>query len=119
MQEIIAEAHHVFKSAKGEMRPIRIYLRAPEDLNEGGTCVCHCHIEGLLEKEFRSFGEGSMQAMCLAIFYLKLELRCFEAQGGTYYYGGDITVPIKAEDLLGDNVAMPKVWKREAVPDGD
>ncbi len=113
MQKIIAEAHHAYKSADGDVRPIRIYLRAPYDLNEGGTWGCYCHIEGLLEKEFRSLGEGSMQAMCLAIYYLKLELRYFEAQGGAYYYAGDISIPTKAEDLFGDNIPMPKVWKCE------
>lgn len=113
MQKIIAEARHAYKTPGGELRPIWLYLRAPHELEEGSSWGCHCHIEGLLEKERQVCGEGSMQAMCLAIFFLKLELRYFEAQGGTYYYGGDVTVPIKAEDLLGDNVAMPKVWKCE------
>jgi hypothetical protein len=113
MQEIIAEARHAYKSADGELRPIWIYLRAPNESIEGGSWECHCHIEGLLDKENRVCGEGSMQAMCLAIFYLRVNLRFYEAQGGTYYFDGDPALPTKAEDLLGDNVAMPKVWKCE------
>ena len=113
MQEIIAEAHHAYKPAKGEVRPIRIYLRAPHESSEGGSWECHCHIEGLLDKESRVCGEGSIQAMCLAIFYLRVNLRFYEAQGGTYYFGVDPSIPIKAEDLFGDNIPMPKVWKCE------
>ena len=119
MQKIIAEAHHAYKSADGDVRSIRIYLRAPYDLNEGGTWGCYCHIEGLLEKERRVYGEGSIQALCLALHYLRVNLRYYEAQGGTFYYAGDISIPTKAEDLFGDNISMPKVWKCEATPRRD
>lgn len=111
MEKIIAEAHYLYQSPDREIRPIRIFVRAPYDLNEGGTWSCCCHIEGLQEKEQRAFGEGSMQALCLALVLLKIELRFHEARGGTYYYPEDLAAPIKAEDLLGDHVAMPEFRK--------
>lgn len=119
MQEIIAEARHAYKSADGEMRPIWIYLRAPHELEEGSSWGCHCHIEGLLEKERQVCGEGSIQALCLALHYLRVNLRYYEAQGGTYYFAGDLSIPTKAEDLFGDNIPMPKVWKCEEAPSRD
>ena len=111
MEKIIAEAQYRYQPPDGEMRPIRIYVRAPYDLNEGGTWCCYCHIEGIQEKEQRAFGEGSMQALCLAVVLLKIDLRFHEARGGTYYHPGDLTAPVKAEDLLGDHVAMPEFRK--------
>lgn len=110
MQKIIAEADHAFKPTDGKVRPIRIYLRAPYDLNDDGTWGCYCHVDGLLEKETQVCGGGSIQALCLALHYLRVNLRYYEAQGGTYYYAGDISIPTKAEDLFGDNIPMPKVW---------
>ena len=52
-----------------------------------------------------------MQALCLALVLLKIELRFHEARGGTYYHPGDLAAPIKAEDLFGDKIAMPDFRK--------
>lgn len=101
MQKIIAEACCIFKSAKGEMRPIKIYLRAPYKLGdeEWGS---YCHAEGLFEKEIRIHGISYMQALCLALAFLKLQLRSFEEQGGSFYYPEDVSSPLLADELFGD-----------------
>jgi hypothetical protein len=108
MQKIIAESECLYQPPGGVIRPVRIYVRAPYDLNEGGAWGCYCHIEGLLDKERRACGEGSMQALCLALVMLKIELRFHEARGGRFYHTGDPATPIKAEDMLGDRIAMPE-----------
>lgn len=111
MQKIIAEAEYLYQPIGGTIRPVRIYVRAPYDLNEGGAWGCYCHIEGLLDKERRACGEGSMQALCLALVMLKIELRFQEARGGRFYHAGDPAIPISAEDIFGDRIALP--WLQE------
>jgi len=103
MEKIIAEEDYVYKSTKGEMRSIKIYLRAPYKLGEG-EWGSYCHVEGLFDKEIRIHGNNSMQALCLALAFLKLRLRSFEEQGGSFYYPEDMSSPLLAEELFGDIV---------------
>mgnify|MGYP001240646960 CR=1 FL=1 len=106
MQKIIAEANYVYKSAKCDMRPIRIYLRAPHQLEGGDNWGCYCHVEGLFDNEIRMGGMCSMQALCLAIGFLRSELLHFEELGGTYYYPEELSTPVAARDLFGDNMSQ-------------
>jgi hypothetical protein len=43
-----------------------------------------------------------MQALCLALAFLKLQLRSFEELGGSFYYPEDVSSPLLAEELFGD-----------------
>lgn len=104
MRKIIAEHGIFLLSPEGIKSPIRIHIRAPYELDKDGTWACACHIDGIFEKEMRAFGQGSLQALCLSLQLLRIQLAHVERLGGQFFYDEALTVPIFAADILGDHV---------------
>ena len=105
MQTIIAEERFCYTARDGSMRSTKIYLRAPYQLADA-EWGCYCHVEELLEKEVRTHGDNSIQALCLAIAFVKLLLQRFEEQGVLFYYPEDTSAPVEAAYLFGDNMSL-------------
>lgn len=100
MKKIIAETTLIHQDPFGARRPVRLYIRAPYDLNDG-SWGCYCHAEGLLEKETRICGEDSFQVLCLTIRFLKVFLDCQASKGASFYIQGDESKAISADLCFG------------------
>ncbi len=85
MQPIIAETSLICQKPNGQRRPLRLYLRAPYQ-DDDGVWAYPCHAEGLLDAETTIFGEGSFHALILALRFLELYLCELEKRGAQFAY---------------------------------
>lgn len=100
MQPVIAETELLYEDPNGERNPLRLYLRAPREL-EDGTWACDCHGEGLLEAERAIIGEDSLQAVCLATRFLQVFLTGLEEHGARFYSSAEAEAPLPVKLCFG------------------
>jgi hypothetical protein len=71
---VIASMHFVLKSADGRVCDVNLKLGAPYHVGET-TWACPCELEGLEPRYPDMHGEGSLQALCLALALVQNRLR--------------------------------------------
>jgi hypothetical protein len=81
MSDIIASSEQVCRTGAGERFKLSITVRAPF-CQEDGPWACPVHLHGLGEKERCIYGEDSLQALGLALAFVRAELRSFAESGG-------------------------------------
>jgi hypothetical protein len=83
MPEVIAEHDLVGRSPEGESVRVRVAISAPEpSVKMSPAWQCAVSVEPLWEGPFMIYGEGSLQALCLAARHAVQMLDTFIAQGG-------------------------------------
>lgn len=99
---VIARAEFIGRDANGEEFPIVIEIGQPFSPDDFSTTTGACEIAVLpFLKRFTIYGEGSFQALCLALRHVQRELIHFQEGGGILRYegGGD-----------GDQIDLADFW---------
>lgn len=81
MTDIVASSERVCRTGAGERFTLSITVRAPF-CQEGGPWACPVRLHGLDEKERCIYGEDSLQALGLALGFVRAELQTFAESGG-------------------------------------
>jgi len=92
MNEPIAKLNLIFQKPSGEKFPVSIQIDAPyeiKDAKRADFASCPVFIYGLNKKTHEVAGENTLQALTLAIAYVRDTLKYFvEGDGKIYYEDG-------------------------------
>jgi len=108
MKNYIAKTNLDFVSLKDQKRsPSTIYIGRPE---EGDRCwECKVIFSGVENITRKAYGDDSMQALCLAVKLLEIELMYFKKTAYKIFFAdSDIELPLKAFFPLNDE-DWPKI----------
>ena len=95
----IAEQRVIWAFPSGERRDGRIAIGTPVARPEQNDALCAYALEGLEYVAGPMFGASAMQALCMALRFVGLKLRRFQAAGGIVLneYGEEAGI----EDVFG------------------
>lgn len=108
MRDYIAKTDLDFVSLKDQTRyPSTVYISKPEEADRCWECkVTFSGVENLTRK---AYGDDSMQALCLAVKLLEIELMYFKKNAYKIFFSdSDIEFPLKAFFPLNDE-GWPKI----------
>ena len=88
MESPIAELSLQARSAERGDFKVRVLVGTPVP-SKRAPWVCPMAIDGLMSKGTEAGGGDSMQALCLALWFVAQELYRFVEKGGQLWYAGD------------------------------